>query len=243
MDAEDLPPGWAWATLGEVCNVIGGVTVDKGRNEPNTVEVPYLRVANVQRGRLDLSKMRTIKVRSDRLEHLALRPGDVLLNEGGDRDKVGRGWVWQGEIDPCVFQNHVFRARVVGDAMNPFFLPLYLNEFGRAHFLAGAKQTTNLASIALSAVKSAPILIAPRVMQDRIVAAVKGSFEELDEAEAALERARESVAQLRVSLLQTGFAGRLVPQDPADEPAAALLARLRATPPAPRRKMRLTPRV
>jgi len=209
METEELPPGWAWATLGDVCDVIGGITVDAKRTGEGLVEVPYLRVANVQRGRLDLSKMRTILVPRERLEALSLHPGDVLLNEGGDRDKVGRGWVWEGRIDPCVFQNHVFRARVSGDAINPYFLSHYLNEFARAHFLTGAKQTTNLASISLSTIKATPILVAPRAAQERIVAAINDEFTDLDTAEAALGRAREGVEQFRASLLHAACTGAL----------------------------------
>ncbi len=232
MGGQELPPGWAWATLGEVCDVIGGITVDKNRGEEGTVEVPYLRVANVQRGRLDLRTMKTIRIPLGRLAQLSLQDGDVLLNEGGDRDKVGRGWVWEGQVPECTFQNHVFRARIRGEVLNPFFLSLYLNEFGRAHFLAGAKQTTNLASIALSAVKTAPILVAPRAEQDRIVAAIGTLFDELDEAEAALTRAREGVEQFRASLLHAACTGQLTAAwraaNPSRETGADLLRRILA---------------
>ncbi len=223
-----LPAGWASATLGELCDVIGGITVDAKRGGPGHVEVPYLRVANVQRGRLDLSKMRTILVPEAKLEALTLQHGDVLLNEGGDRDKVGRGWVWEDQLPQCVFQNHVFRARVRDNVVCPYFLSLYLNEFGRDYFLTGAKQTTNLASISLSSVKGAPVGVPPRAEQDRIVAAVNALFDEVEAGEAALARAREGLTQLRSSVLQVAFTGGLVAQDTADEPAASLLERLAA---------------
>lgn len=205
----DLPPGWVWAKLADLCDVIGGITVDKGRGGPDMVEVPYLRVANVQRGRLDLRTMRHILVPARRLDDLRLVRGDVLLNEGGDRDKVGRGWVWEGQIEPCVFQNHVFRARPRSDAVNPYYLSLYLNECGRAHFLAGAKQTTNLASISLSAVKETPIAVAPRDEQDRIVGAINALFDEVEAGEAALARAREALTTFRASLLHAAVTGQL----------------------------------
>lgn len=204
-----LPAGWASATLGELCDVIGGITVDAKRGGPGHVEVPYLRVANVQRGRLDLAKMRTILVPEAKLEALTLQHGDVLLNEGGDRDKVGRGWVWEDQLPQCVFQNHVFRARVRDDVVCPYFLSLYLNEFGRDYFLTGAKQTTNLASISLSAVKGAPVVVPPRAEQDRIVAAVNTLFEEVEAGEAALARAREGLTQFRASLLHAASTGAL----------------------------------
>jgi type I restriction enzyme S subunit len=107
---------WPTIPLGEIAEVVGGVTKDaKRQNDPDFVEVPYLRVANVQRGFLDLSEVTTIRVAPAKAAALALRPGDVLFNEGGDRDKLGRGWVWSGEIEPCIHQNHVFRARLNHD--------------------------------------------------------------------------------------------------------------------------------
>ena len=222
-----LPAGWASATLGKLCDVIGGITVDAKRGGPGHVEVPYLRVANVQRGRLDLAKMRTILVPEAKLEPLTLQHGDVLLNEGGDRDKVGRGWVWEDQLPQCVFQNHVFRARVRDDVVCPYFLSLYLNEFGRGYFLTGAKQTTNLASISLSAVKGAPVVVPPRAEQDRIVAAVNTLVEEVEAGEAALVRAREGLTQFRASLLHAACTGALTADwraaNPTNETADDLL--------------------
>ena len=104
---------WPWTTLGEVAEIKGGVTKDSKRQaDPSFVEVPYLRVANVQRGRLDLREVATIQVHPNTAKALCLETGDVLMNEGGDRDKLGRGWVWEGQIEGCIHQNHVFREGV-----------------------------------------------------------------------------------------------------------------------------------
>ena len=108
-----LPKGWCWASLNQITEIVGGVT--KGQKIPDqspTREVPYLRVANVQRGYLDLAEIKRIRARESEIDMLLLKLGDILFTEGGDRDKLGRGWVWSGEIDECVHQNHVFRARL-----------------------------------------------------------------------------------------------------------------------------------
>src|SRR5690349_7635001 len=103
-----IPSSWAWTTLGEIAEVVGGVTKDtKKQSDPALPLVPYLRVANVQRGRIDLRSVAEIRVPSATAERLRLRPGDVLLNEGGDRDKLGRGWIWEGQLSECIHQNHV----------------------------------------------------------------------------------------------------------------------------------------
>ena len=125
-----LPEGWNWRRLGDVAEVVGGVTKDsKKQSLPGMVEVPYLRVANVQRGALKLDEVSSIRVTPQQAQALELRTGDVLLNEGGDRDKLARGWVWEGEVPSCIHQNHVFRARLRID-LDPYFLSFTANTLG-----------------------------------------------------------------------------------------------------------------
>ena len=88
-----LPKGWCWTTLATVADIDGGITKDQKR--PSTVtmrEIPYLRVANVQRGFLDLAEIKTILAEEEEIRSLRLQEGDILFTEGGDRDKLGRGW-------------------------------------------------------------------------------------------------------------------------------------------------------
>jgi type I restriction enzyme S subunit len=88
--------------------------------------------------------------------------GDILFTEGGDRDKLGRGWIWHGEVSECIHQNHVFRARLYSALIEPKFVSWWGNSFGQTHFLREGKQTTNLASINLSKLSEFPIPI-PRL--------------------------------------------------------------------------------
>ncbi len=96
------------------------------RLEGATVMVPYLRVANVQAGHLDLSEIKKIEVLESEVDKYRLLPGDILMTEGGDRDKLGRGTVWGGQISPCIHQNHVFRVRPTADRLLPEFLNYYM---------------------------------------------------------------------------------------------------------------------
>src|SRR5207237_1118994 len=123
-----VPEHWRWTRLSEIAEIVGGVTKDAKREaRSGLVEVPYLRVANVQRGYLDLTNVKTVRVTVEEVEALRLRKGDLLFNEGGDRDKLGRGWIWSGEIDPCIHQNHVFRARLLDADLDPRFVSWYAN--------------------------------------------------------------------------------------------------------------------
>jgi restriction endonuclease S subunit len=198
----DQPPGWAWTTLDAIAEVVRGVTKDsKRQSAPGLVEVPYLRVANVQRGWLDLSEVATIRVSSEKVEALRLQPGDVLFNEGGDRDKLGRGWVWEGQIRECIHQNHVFRARLHADEISPKFLSFYGNSVAQRWFESAGRQTTNLASISLTTLKSLPVPVPPREEQRRIGDALEDHLSRLDAAIASLRSCAIRLSRLRAAVL------------------------------------------
>jgi type I restriction enzyme S subunit len=219
----------AWLTLGEIAEVVGGVTKDaKRQSDPSFVEVPYLRVANVQRGYLDLSAVTTIRVPTTTVEKLRLEPGDILFNEGGDRDKLGRGWIWEGKIKDCIHQNHVFRARLLTDNFDPRFVSMHGNTFGRTWFEKMGKQTTNLASLNLTTLKSFPVPDLPVERQREIVAEVERRLSLIGSLQSAADDSLTRCNSLRSSILAAAFSGRLVPQDSTDEPASALLERIAA---------------
>ncbi|GAC1464126.1 MAG: hypothetical protein PVSMB1_14270 [Gemmatimonadaceae bacterium] len=224
-----LPASWRWMRLGELADVVGGITKDaKKEADPGFVEVPYLRVANVQRGRIDLTTVTNIRVSEPKASQLALQRGDVLLNEGGDRDKLGRGWIWEDQIEHVIHQNHVFRARIIDKVLDPKLLAWHANGFGRAWFEANGKQSVNLASISLKKIRLFPVPIPPADEQANMVQEIEEQLSVLDNATAAAGQALKKAAGLRRSLLTQAFSGKLVPQDPADEPASELLARIEA---------------
>lgn len=224
-----LPEGWIWATLGGLAQIAGGVTKDsKKQDDPSFVEVPYLRVANVQAGRLLLDEVSKIRVPPGHALNLRLQPGDVLMNEGGDRDKLGRGWVWQGEVPNCIHQNHVFRARIRESVLEPKFLSWHGNTYGRTWFEANGKQTTNLASISLSNLKRLPVPVPPQSEQRRIVALIDSYLRLLDDAEAAGRALQLRVDLFKRALLRLAFSGQLLAPEASDQEAAALIEDIRA---------------
>jgi type I restriction enzyme S subunit len=224
-----LPAGWVWATLKAIADLKGGVTKGQRREASDVLRpTPYLRVANVQRGYLDLREVKLIDATEDEIADLRLEPGDILFNEGGDRDKLGRGWVWQGEIADCIHQNHVFRARLFSEGIEPRFISWYANSVGQAYFMSEGKQTTNLASINLTKLGSLPVPIPPANEQRRIVEEIERRFSLTDGSGLSVDRSLVRAERLRQGVLRLAFEGRLTPQDPADEPANNLLERIRA---------------
>ena len=219
---------WEQVTLGDIAEVKGGLTKGKRRGRGECIcIVPYLRVANVQRGHLDLSEMKVIEATEAEIGQLRLRDGDVLFNEGGDRDKLGRGWVWRDQIAECIHQNHVFRARLMRSGTDPRFISWYGNSVAQGYFLREGKQTTNLASINLRVLKSLPIPLPSPAEQRRVVDEIDSVLSICDAAETIVDAVRRRAERLRESLLRDAFGGRLVPQDPRDEPASVLLDRIR----------------
>lgn len=204
-----LPAEWRWQRLGEIADVVGGVTKDsKKQRLPGLVEVPYLRVANVQRGALRLQDVTNIRVTAEKAAALRLRAGDVLLNEGGDRDKLARGWVWQGEIPDCIHQNHVFRARLNVD-LDPYFLSWTANTIGGRWAERNGKQSVNLASISLSKIRLMPVVVPPAGVSSAIVARLTAQLEDADRLQKAVRTSELRTTILRKAVLAAAFEGKL----------------------------------
>ncbi|MBI5354258.1 MAG: restriction endonuclease subunit S [Chloroflexi bacterium] len=159
--------------LGETADIASGVTKGQNYNGRKTVEVPYLRVANVQDGYLDLSVIKTIQALPSEIEELRLKPGDVVMTEGGDFDKLGRGAIWRGEIENCIHQNHIFRVRLDTSKVIPEFFENYLlSPKAKDYFLMASKQTTNLASINMTQLKQLPVPLYPLSLQEEFAGVV-----------------------------------------------------------------------
>ena len=151
-------------SLDECAKVQTGAAKGRRFSDAETVEIPYLQVANVQDGHLDLTEMKKIKIRRTEIERYRLKPGDVVLTEGGDFDKLGRGFIWRGELDMCVHQNHVFAVRTDGERLlADFFAYLAQSPYGKAYFLKVAHKTTNLACINSTKLKAFPVIFPPRI--------------------------------------------------------------------------------
>jgi type I restriction enzyme S subunit len=105
---ERVPIHWRATRLKHVARIQTGVTLGKDYRGLQLEARPYLRVANVQTGRLNLASVKKVEVPPDVARASELQIGDVLMTEGGDPDKLGRGCIWRGEVPGCLHQNHIF---------------------------------------------------------------------------------------------------------------------------------------
>jgi len=207
------PKGWEVKKLEEAGNIRSGVTKGRKLEGKQTVEIPYMRVANVQDGYLDLSEIKTIKVTVDDVEKYKLEYGDVLFTEGGDPDKLGRGTVWKDDVPPpCIHQNHIFRVRVDPDYLVPQYLSaLTGSALGKRYFFKSSKQTTGIASINSRQLKGCPVLLPPISLQQKF----NHWIDEINNEKTLLQKSKEQLDTLFNSLLQKAFRGELTFNDSA----------------------------
>lgn len=167
MKQPELPSDWRCVPLASIADVQTGLAL--GKTQPvDPIRLPYLRVANVQDGYLDLREIKVVVVERSQVARYSLQHGDVLMTEGGDFDKLGRGHIWHGEIPVCLHQNHVFVVRPHSDLLSYFLASVTSSDYGRAYFLSCSKQSTNLASINSSQLKAFPVPLPPFREQEAI---------------------------------------------------------------------------
>ena len=200
------PKGWPGCRLDAVAAIVSGVTKGRKLDRDRLISVPYMRVANVQDGLLLLDDVKEIEALPEELTRYHLQPGDVLLTEGGDPDKLGRGAVWRGQVDPCIHQNHIFRVRPNKTQVLPEFLSTQIGSArGKRYFLRAAKQTTGIASINMTQLSAFLVLLPPLDLQERFARLTRAS----EALKARLAARASAVGELFHSLVQRAFGGQL----------------------------------
>jgi type I restriction enzyme S subunit len=203
----NFPAHWKVRRVDEVAEVGSGVTLGKDVSGVKSVELPYLRVANVQDGRLDLSTIKTVRVGIDQVNDYRLQAGDVLMTEGGDIDKLGRGAIWEGQIENCLHQNHIFRIRANRDLLEPEFYALVVeSDIAKRYFNRVAKRTTNLASTNKTQVRAFRFPLPPTTDEQRkIVAIMKAAKATL----AGLLSKQDALSELKKAVMHDLLTGRV----------------------------------
>ncbi|GAA1278582.1 restriction endonuclease subunit S [Streptomyces aureus] len=214
--------------VGEVAKVSGGIQ-KSGKRRPVENKFPFLRVANVPRGSLDLLDIHEIELFDGEIERHRLSYGDLLVVEGnGSPDQIGRAAMWRDDIKDCVHQNHLIRVSP-GVSLVPEYLELVWNAPGTAAQLrAVAASTSGLYTLSTAKVKSIVIPVPAIKDQEALVRKAHEARLAIDEASSVVATATSQALNLRSALLSAALSGTLVPQDPTDEPASVLLDRIRA---------------
>lgn len=158
---------WPEAKLESLADIVSGITKGRKTKNKNLIEVPYMAVSNVKDGYIDWTTVKTIEATQQEIEQYRLLPDDVLMTEGGDPDKVGRGAIIKEPLENCIHQNHIFRVRLDESVILPEFFAEYLQQQrSKRYFLGCAKQTTGIASINMTQLRALPILMPPLSEQE-----------------------------------------------------------------------------
>ncbi|AEJ03099.1 restriction modification system DNA specificity domain-containing protein [Nitrosomonas sp. Is79A3] len=202
----ELPQGWEWVRLGSVLEITGGVTLGRKISSADLVELPYLRVANVQRGYLVLDSIKTVEIQYSELSRYQLLRDDLLVTEGGDWDKVGRTAIWNAEIENCLHQNHIFRMRRITEGLSSSWIQMYMNSIAKAYFQASSKQTTNLASINMTQLKNCLLAVPTLREQHRIVTKVDELMTLCDQLKSRITQASQLQKKLADGVVEQAIA-------------------------------------
>ena len=223
----DLPPGWGQKTIGEVAQVqLGRQRSPQHHSGPQMR--PYLRSANVTWGGVCLDDVKEMNFDDADFETYKLEPGDLLLNEAsGSPGEVGKPVIWDGEIDNCCFQNTLLRLR--STEVNIRYLYWYCFASALSGRFGDAGRGVNIRHLGKGGLAQFPMPVAPRDQQSQIAVQLDQQFEQIKRLEQTAQEVLNRVAALRQAVLAQAFAGKLVPQDPDDEPALALLERIAAS--------------
>ncbi len=205
----EIPTHWHQTQIKHIAQVRQGVTKGRDLAGKEIIELPYLRVANVQDGYLDLSEISTIPVMENEIKRFSLKKGDVLMNEGGDNDKLGRGTVWNDEIPICLHQNHVFSVRPFDIKLSAWIALWTQGAAAKSYFLLRGKQTTNLASISSTSVRELPIIIPPLYEQTAIAAYLDRETAKIDRLVAKVETAIARLLEYRSALITAAVTGKI----------------------------------
>lgn len=193
---------WDEAPLESVADIVSGITKGRKTAEKHLMEVPYMAVSNVKEGYIDWATVKTIEATEQEISQYRLLPDDVLMTEGGDPDKLGRGAIIKAPLENCIHQNHIFRVRLDETHILPVYFSEYLqHQRAKRYFLGCAKQTTGIASINMKQLKSLPVLIPPLDRQAQFATFV----EQTDKSKVAIQKAWDETQLLFDSLMQKYF--------------------------------------
>jgi type I restriction enzyme S subunit len=222
----EIPQHWEVWPMKSVCSIQSGITLGKDYAGQAVEEYPYLRVANVQAGHAKLDVVKTLRVTKAEAQRSMLRAGDVLMTEGGDPDKLGRGCVWESQVVNCLHQNHVFAVRPNQQKLDPYFLETLMGMlYARAYFQMTAKQTTNLAATNKTKISMFKVLLPPIDEQRRVLTLVDDESRPLNTAIARTEREIALMHEYRTRLTADVVTGKLdvreaaakLPDSPGDD--------------------------
>ncbi len=194
--------GWDESSLESIAEIVSGISKGRKVKNINLREVPYMAVSNVKNGYIDWTTIKTIMATEQEIEQYRLMPNDILMTEGGDPDKLGRGAIIKEPMENSIHQNHIFRVRLNRELILPMFFEEYLqHQKAKRYFLRCAKQTTGIASINMKQLRALPVLIPSLELQNQFATFVH----QIDKLKLTAKESLKKLEIMQKALMQQYF--------------------------------------
>lgn len=221
----ELPEGWAWTRAGEISDRIQYGTSEKANTD--STGIPVIRMGNIQDGQITLESLKYFPRDSSWLEDFILEEGDVLFNRTNSAELVGKTAVYKKVHPITVFASYLIRVKVDSDKYNPDLLSYFINSlYGRKYISSVVSQQVGQANVNGTKLAAMPIPLFTKAEQEFLVREVQRRLSIADSVERTIQQGLQQSDRFRRSILKKAFEGKLVSQDPNDEPAHRLLKRI-----------------
>ena len=222
----DLPDGWAWVRLQNVSTMSNGTAKRSGSDGTQTV---VLRLANLEEGKISFSDMRNVILTDSEIQKYALSAGDVIfVRVNGSKENVGKSYYFGGCPFPVAYCDHLIRCTpstvLCGKLLSMFMRCGYARQLIGERMVSAAGQNT----ISQPSLGTILLPLPPLTEQDRIIQKVEDIDNFITQIFDAKQELSGIIERTKSKILDLAIRGQLVPQDPNDEPASALLKRIRA---------------
>jgi type I restriction enzyme S subunit len=219
----ELPEGWRKDIVN---NIVMSIQYGYTESSSNSVVGPkFLRITDIQNNRVNWESVPYCPINNDEIDKYLLKDGDLLFARTGAT--VGKSFLIKGNIPKSVFASYLIRLRFPKEIFDKyvwyyFQSPLYWNQ------ITDKKVGTGQPNVNGTTLGKLEIIVAPFSEQHRIVSEIESRLSVCDKIEESIATALQQAEALRQSILKKAFEGKLVPQDPNDEPASVLLERIKA---------------
>ena len=215
----EVPEGWAWCRLTNVAITELGKTLDAKKNKGESYD--YLCALNVKWYTFDFTTLKQIRLEEKEKERYLVRKGDLLICEGGD---VGRSAIWESD-NPIYYQNALHRVRFYQNINQYFFLHV-LNYYKNIGLIDDVSGGVTIKHFTQNSMQKLLFPLPPLAEQERIVSVIKNIFSQIDTLDQNKSDLQTAINKTKSKILDLAIHGKLVPQDPNDEPAEELLKRI-----------------